>query len=80
MLDGWVGGPLITLGPTQPGCPPLLPPQNGWGPDIYLRYSTQSKLYITPPDTAVGVEPSDGAILVYAPPSPPSPPPFPSPS
>ncbi|KAL4424315.1 hypothetical protein ABPG75_001616 [Micractinium tetrahymenae] len=52
---------------------------NGWGPDIYLRYSTQSKLYITPPDTAVGVEPSDGAILIYAPPSPPSPPPSPSP-
>jgi predicted outer membrane repeat protein len=51
----------------------------GWGPDVYLRYSTLSHLYISPPDTDVGVEPVGAVQTFYAPPSPPAPPPAPTP-
>lgn len=53
--------------------------QYGWGPDVYLRYSTLSKLFISPPDTDVGVEPVGAAQTFYAPPSPPAGPPPPPP-
>ena len=53
--------------------------QYGWGPDVYLRYSTLSHLYISPPDTDVGVEPVGAVETFYAPPAPPSPPPAPPP-
>lgn len=66
--------------PRLPSCPALPAVQYGWGPDIYLRYSTLSKLYISPPDTRVGVEPVEAAQKFYAPPSPPSPPPSPPPT
>lgn len=51
----------------------------GWGPDVYLRYSTNSKLLLSPPNTRVGVEPADAVVTYTQPPSPPMPPPMPSP-
>lgn len=57
----------------------FLPMQYGWGPDVYLRYSTNSKLLLSPPNTRVGVEPADAVVTYTQPPSPPMPPPLPSP-
>jgi predicted outer membrane repeat protein len=50
----------------------------GWGPDVYLRYSTMSKLYVTPWPATMGIEPSYAAQSYIAPPSPPPPPPQPT--
>lgn len=62
----------------SPARPPALPcaAQYGWGPDVYLRYSTLSKLFVSPPDTPVGVEPLEAMQTFTAPPRPPSPPPL----
>lgn len=48
----------------------------GWGPDIYLRYATMSKLYVLPYPGTFGVEPSYAVMSFTAPPAPPQSPPI----